>query len=259
MSMNPVPIAYGDYPHDIYNLHQENSVEDWQIKKYIIPKRKELQFYNQANGMCRCVFTTPYKSVQLKHLADNIWMSDTPFEFETNQKAIKLARGDVLECGLGIGLFTYYASKKNLVRSITIVEKEKPVIDLVYDKIANNKTKIINNDAISFLKSTDQKFNMIHVDIWADIIPYKEMKAVIDLARQKLRPKGTVVCWLDEFLEVVLKEIKKGARNSTMMGIMEPCITCGKTFRYDFGGFCMDCADELGLSEFFLRAKVKRK
>ena len=34
-----------------------------------------------------------------------------------------------------------------------------------------------------------------------------------------------------------------------------PCLKCGKTLRYDFNGFCMDCADELGISEFFYKKK----
>ena len=30
----------------------------------------------------------------------------------------------------------------------------------------------------------------------------------------------------------------------------EPCVRCGKVVRSDYKGFCMDCADELGLNEF---------
>jgi hypothetical protein len=29
-----------------------------------------------------------------------------------------------------------------------------------------------------------------------------------------------------------------------------PCLRCGKTLRADYNGICMDCADELGISEF---------
>jgi 2-polyprenyl-3-methyl-5-hydroxy-6-metoxy-1,4-benzoquinol methylase len=251
--MSLVPVSYNDYPHDLYELHKPNSIGNWEIRKVILQKGTELQFYNQKNGMTKCNFITPYKSVQLRQLKANIWMSDTPFEYETNRKAISVATGDVLECGLGLGLFTYYASKKQGVKTITIVEKAQPVIDLVYHKIKNKKTNIIKDDAISFLKSTKQKFDTIHIDIWADIVPYKEMESVIKIAKQRLRPNGMVVCWLDEFLKRVMKEIKNGARDSRGIGIFPPCITCGKTLRHDYGGFCMDCADGLGISEIFLR------
>lgn len=39
-----------------------------------------------------------------------------------------------------------------------------------------------------------------------------------------------------------------------------PCRKCGKTLRQDYDGFCMDCADELGISEIFERGnKAKYK
>lgn len=31
----------------------------------------------------------------------------------------------------------------------------------------------------------------------------------------------------------------------------DPCKRCGKTIRHDYDGLCMDCADELGVSEIF--------
>lgn len=31
----------------------------------------------------------------------------------------------------------------------------------------------------------------------------------------------------------------------------EPCRRCGKTPRMNYKGLCMDCADELGISELF--------
>ena len=30
-----------------------------------------------------------------------------------------------------------------------------------------------------------------------------------------------------------------------------PCLGCGKTLRHDFYGYCMDCADEHGISDVF--------
>ena len=34
-----------------------------------------------------------------------------------------------------------------------------------------------------------------------------------------------------------------------------PCLRCGKVLRYDYNGFCMDCADLLGISELFKNSK----
>ncbi len=255
-----VPVSYNQYPHDLYKLHKKNSVGKFAIKKITIPEGKELQHYTKKKGMCRSVFLTSYKTVQLIQpdgdgILDSVWMSDTPMEYETNQRPIDEALGDVLECGLGIGLFTYYASKKRLVKSITIIEKEQDVIDLVYPKIKNEKTKMIKQDAVEYLMKTKQKYDLIHVDLWADIVHYKEMQPIINIAKKKLKPNGIVICWLDEFLQVVMKQLKLGKRTSSGIGYFPPCITCGKILRNDYGGFCMDCADGLGISELGMKVK----
>jgi hypothetical protein len=36
-------------------------------------------------------------------------------------------------------------------------------------------------------------------------------------------------------------------RMQTKEWITEPCKRCGKTPRYDYDGYCMDCADDLAL------------
>ena len=37
--------------------------------------------------------------------------------------------------------------------------------------------------------------------------------------------------------------------------IDEPCLRCGIPVRLDYYGLCMDCADELGISELFKEKK----
>lgn len=252
--MNLIPVYYNNYPHDLLNLHKGTKKGNFQIKKLKIPKGTTQQFYNQENGMCRCVFMTDYNSIQLRESKESIWMSDTPMEYETNYPAINIAKGDVLECGLGIGLFTYHASKRKQVKNITIVELEKDVIDLVYPVVENKKTNIINSDALNFLKSTNRKFDTIHIDLWGDILPYKEIEPVMKIAKRKLKSNGIVVCWLEDVWRKIRKNIKSGARNTSGFSLdMSPCPTCGKTLRHDYGGFCMDCADGLGISEIFLK------
>lgn len=256
--MSLVPIRYADYPHDLYNLHKQNKIGNWELKKVTMPKGHQEGFY-QDGKMCRCIFIEPYKLIKLRHNGDDsfdesLWMSDTPFEYETTREAIEQASGDVLECGLGIGMFTYYVSKKDIVKSLTIVEKQNTVIKLVYDKIRNKKTSIINDDVFHYLRVTPRKFDMIHIDIWAGTIePYFEMQKIIRLAKKKLKPNGIIKCWLSEILKTVKSELKKGKRLPQGFGIYDPCLTCGKILRYDYKGFCMDCADGLGISELGMR------
>lgn len=43
--------------------------------------------------------------------------------------------------------------------------------------------------------------------------------------------------------------VKKRAVMSKGVVIGIPCKGCGKTIRHDYDGYCMDCADEKGISE----------
>ncbi len=263
---NAIPIRYKDYPHDLYNLHKERRVRDFEIRKLTVPIGATLQHYTSESGMCICRFKTPYPTVQLHQIVqdgrvldveDGVWMSDTPFEYETTKNAINNSKGDVLECGIGIGMFVHYASKRDQVKSITIVEQEKDVIDLVYPVVENKKTSVIKGDAIEFIKTTDRKFDFIHIDIWASVsTPYLVIDKVLKIARKKLKPNGIVSCWLEENKINVIKKIKgkikDGLIESSEEFIIngEPCASCGKTTRKDFSGLCMDCADDMGLTKF---------
>lgn len=246
-----------DFSQEMYKLLKPKTIGNFEIRKVTVPKGSEQQHWMKEMGMCRSVFETNFPSVQLRENGDTLWMSDVPMEQETNMRALEQARGKVLECGLGIGMFTHLASKKDEVESITVVEKYSDVIKLVYPKIKTSKTNYVNMDMLDYLMTTKERYDMIHVDIWADIINYHKMQPIIKVAKRKLKPNGTVVCWLDESLRIVLKELKKGARTSYAFGTLPPCITCGKTFRNDFSGFCMDCADALGISEIFLKQSPK--
>jgi len=158
-----------DYSQEMSKIHKKSRViGDFEIRKVIVPKGNEQQHWMKSLGMCRSVFHT----VQLRQ-GETLWMSDVPMEQETNNRALDEARGNVLECGLGIGMFTHLASKKDEVESITVVEKYSDVIKLVYPKIKTPKTNYVNMDMLDYLITTKERYDMIHVDIWAgaDKIP----------------------------------------------------------------------------------------
>ena len=58
----------------------------------------------------------------------------TPNEIETMKKSISEATGNVLTYGLGLGYYAYMVSMKENVESVTIVEKDKEIIDLFKKK-----------------------------------------------------------------------------------------------------------------------------
>lgn len=112
---------------------------------------------------------------------DRLWMSITPNEINTMEKPISKAFGNVLTFGLGLGYFAYMCSLKENVETITIVEKDKDVIDLFTKYILpqfefKNKIKIINIDAYDFLNNqmNQKEYDYVFVDIYHDASDGKE-------------------------------------------------------------------------------------
>lgn len=100
------------------------------------------------------------------------WMSITPNEIETMEEAIKGMYGDVVTYGLGLGYFAYMASLKEEVRSVTIVEIDKEVINLFKKNILplfknKEKIKIVNMDAYKHAQE-DNHYDCAFVDLWHD-------------------------------------------------------------------------------------------
>lgn len=106
------------------------------------------------------------------NLNNEVWMLDVPSEAATIDPCALKAHGNVCAFGLGIGYFIYMALLNENVKSITVIERNKRVIELFKKYILPQfKTKIdikiIEGDAFdyfneSFLKDFDYTF----VDIY---------------------------------------------------------------------------------------------
>jgi hypothetical protein len=239
--------------YSMYNHLKSAKLNDWHLKKKTIPAGVPIRMYVPDLAKMIHDFPCP-KPTRIVVLQENdlVWMSDDPYvEQPTNAPAIKTAFGDVLECGLGVGLFSYYASLNKKVKSITVVERQPEVIDIVGKQLPQIK-EFINSDCRGYLENTDRKFDFIHIDIWPDLTtPHGHIEEVTELAKQRLNPNGIVSCWLQQLHERIKNKIQ-GARTSTGFGVFPPCVICGKTLRNDYGGLCMDCSDCLGISELFI-------
>jgi hypothetical protein len=121
-----------------------------------------------------------------------LMMSNTPMEKRTSAPFVTNAEGDVLICGLGIGLVILPLLESEKVKSITVVEKYQDVIDIVLPQIkgydTENKLTVICEDCFKF--KTDKKFDTVFIDIWANInsdIYKEEMKPLKRKYRSFLR------------------------------------------------------------------------
>ena len=118
-------------------------------------------------------FKKPFKYLTLFQ-NDKEWMSLKPNEINTMKEDINDSFGNVLVAGLGMGYFSYMISLKDNVKSITIVEKDKDIINLFNKVILNNfeyksKIKIINDDFLNYVENNNLDYDYCYIDIYRDV------------------------------------------------------------------------------------------
>lgn len=94
-------------------------------------------------------------------------MSDTPKERHDHSDFIYSARGDVLINGLGMGCCLKSVLNKDNVTSVTVIEKNSDVIELVGPHFP--EANIIHADAFEFQPPKGKRYGAVWHDIWADI------------------------------------------------------------------------------------------
>lgn len=178
----------------------------YELDIYNIPRRIEELCVDIPRVAC---FPVEFKyPVIFQKSIKATWMSVSPNEVFTMEKPIKNAKGKVLTLGCGMGYFSYMASLKEDVESITIVELEQSIIDLFEKYLLpqfENKDKItiIKADAIEFLRDmADGTFDYCFADIWIgieDIAPYFAIKEI----GRKLK-KTKIDYWIEESFAILL-------------------------------------------------------
>ncbi|MBR6507345.1 MAG: hypothetical protein IKT37_07075 [Clostridia bacterium] len=132
------------------------------------------------------------------------WMTLMPNETATLENAVKNCFGNVVTYGLGLGYFPFMASAKENVKSVTVVEKDKKVIELFTQNILplfpnKDKISVVCEDAFYHAKSILPKTDCDYVlaDIWHDAgdgLPmYLEFRRLA-----KLTPRIKWEYWLEE-------------------------------------------------------------
>lgn len=103
------------------------------------------------------------------------WMTLMPNETATLENALSRCFGNVVTYGLGLGYFAYMASRKDNVNKVTVVEKDKNVIDLFTNHLLplfpdKDKINIVREDAFyhaeHILPASDTDY--VLADIWHD-------------------------------------------------------------------------------------------
>lgn len=109
-----------------------------------------------------------------------ILMSDTWMLQHSNAAVVEGAHGHVLIGGLGIGLVVVPLWERDAVQRITVVEKHREVIDLVFPHLQRyfarstrgaGRLEVIHADVFTYEPHPQVLFDTIYIDIWKDIDP----------------------------------------------------------------------------------------
>lgn len=219
------------------------------IRKTTFTKGSRFRTYHPSGMFYWDEFADDFPSAML-YENEQCWMADTPLEQESYRIPTLLARGRVLVIGLGLGLFPVLLRDDPLVDSITIVERDKEVVELVYESIKTKKISLEVSDGKTYLKNTSKAFDYIFIDVWGSIVAVlKEVDHWTRLASGRLRPGGRVYCWLQEFYDRVKSSLSQKPMARTTGFIYPPCLSCGETERDDYAGLCLECARLIGVSK----------
>lgn len=178
---------------DMSKILIDGQIGDFKLQHYSVT---ENDFYARV----RCGIPVG-EYVRLLNKNDCV-MSNTPMEKRTNSDFVLNAHGNVLIGGLGIGLIILAIQDKEEVKQITVIEKNREVIELVGKQLPfNYKVNIVNDDVFEYKPLS--KYNTIYMDIWNYInedVYKKQMKPLISRYRKYLVSKSEdenrfIDCW----------------------------------------------------------------
>lgn len=126
----------------------EQETKNWYIRKVV---GDSSTIYSDAVGRDMGGKTEPhdeYTFLCQKNPKSNIVMADTYHEYREHQHLWDNASGNVLIGGLGLGFVNHFLINAPNIQSVTIIEKEQEVIDMVWQHCPK-----------------DERFELVHADI----------------------------------------------------------------------------------------------
>lgn len=141
-------------------------VEDFEVRKQDVELENMRLMFTPGMGR-RTIKPGKYKRLMR---GEQVVMSNTPAEVNDHNYFIRMAKGDILINGLGLGVVLQCLLEKESVKSITIIEKYKEVINLVGPTFQNDpRVKIIHADALEYNPPKGVTYDYVWHDIWDNI------------------------------------------------------------------------------------------
>nr|WP_137677249.1 hypothetical protein [Parerythrobacter lutipelagi] len=117
----------------------------------------------------------------------NVWMSLSPMEIESQQIGVDAACGHVVIYGLGMGWAAAVSALRPEVERVTVVELDEDVIAM-HEKLdlfarlpdgAGDKVTIVHSDALEW--KPDGKVDLLMPDIWLDMVSWERAEEVREM------------------------------------------------------------------------------
>jgi hypothetical protein len=131
------------------------------------------------------------------------WMSTHPVEVFSHIYAADKAHGDILIGGLGLGLISNMITTNDRYKSITCVEIEKDLVDLLESFFP--EVEFVVDDISHYFDTCKKKFDFIYLDTWCGTGEMEFNNTVAPLRKKALlllkKPnKKNLVCWMEEVM-----------------------------------------------------------
>lgn len=188
-------------------------------------KYRDLKTMRQVNSYFVCNETLRFPGL-VEGNKTTCWMTVEPYEIQSFEPFINEATGNILLIGCGLGYVAYMLSRKENVRSITIVDNNQDVLDLFTTHIlpqfeSKEKIQTVRSDGLEYLRTTDLSgFDHVNVDIWYDTIdmiyPYLRCLEI-----EKENPTVKFSYWLED-------ELKYDIQKSILIAATRPDCVVGK-------------------------------
>lgn len=147
----------------------------WVDMRTVLPEQSQgvaaIKHFNVQSDDFRAMLAGVHEGNYVKLMVEgDLMMSNTTMEKSLSLPFMVAATGDVLICGLGLGMCILPLLENDNIRSITVIEKYEDVIDLVLPYIkpfdTHNKLTVICADCFDWEPSPKTKYDTIFIDIW---------------------------------------------------------------------------------------------
>lgn len=151
---------------------------------------------------------------RLTRVSDQVTvMSSTLMEYRTNLRFVRKARGTVLINGLGLAIVPFALLAKKEIESVTIIEREAAVIDMVAPYLKDARVRIVHEDAMFY--SPTCSYDFVWHDIWDDINP-KNVASMTKLWLKYQRHCHWQGCWSSTMIYArMVSDYLTGAMNES--------------------------------------------